>query len=570
MNEKLLKKIEILGKKIKKSPDNLDLKFELGKTLIWHSDFDNEDIYDGIFFLEGILTQQPDFPKPVDLYMGFAAIKLGNFNDKTTEILNKALIGEEDNFLIHMLLGVHLAEFKEYEKSKNEFKKAFDLNLRKTTQELKKLKQRFFRHLAFLSILEELLVSYDATDEKHDYILSICDFWSDYERCISICKKRLLLFNNLQSPALIKTKQNFYFYNGMLFLKMKKYNSAKKSFAQSFKYFNKLKLEQTSYYYKYYSAINSLIEDMIILNKLFQKALASKSLKELLKRTNDILKFYLLDSLSNHILHQQVSSFYLLNISYNLDWQYLVTDILQRALSFDSFDYSKLNRLNLKALEKNNLEQKKLINKIENFIYSLSQYKNFEEAEKHQKLLLCELESINEYSFNVYDILQEIKQEFNKTQNIVKIEHNETRQRIKETIKEPIKSDFYLTDYRITISPDKGTKGLLIINTSDVGKDYIIRLTKTQFLLVNLLALNLKNDYALSAEKQGWMNYEEIKQKVDVWDMNTQDAQIRTQVNQIRNSISRKRLNKFLIESQEGVGYRLSTHPDNIVLKHQL
>jgi len=556
-----------LIRKVKKYPDNLDLHFQLGKKLAssWYPDMDS--LFDAIVYLEYILEKNSDFPAPVNLYRGYACIKLGKFNDLTTRILQDASSKEPDNYLSHLLLGINYAELQSDEKAAKEINTALSLDQDSTILELIQLKRQFFRPLSFLSVLEKILQKVKPDEELYDSVLVVFDNWKEYDRCVSLCEKRLNLLHSKKHKKLQNfANHNLHFYKGIVSLKDRKYTEAEEYFKQAASYLKKLRLGKDNEFYKTHSIIITLFPDIINLNKLFEKVINSSSLYELRQNTKSIIDYFLETSFCGHLESGKATGFFTMTIKYHLDWQYTISYTMFSALEFLPFEFGKLSELAHNALERRNLNQKKIVNACENFILLLSQYRDFDEARRNEESLLKELSLVSNLDMNIFDMFQQIRSDFRQTHKKIDALTNEelkTREEIKKAVQEPVRSDYYKTNYLVTIARDSGVKGILTIDT---GRKYIISLTKTQFQLMQPLAQKSKTDKDLPPKNQGWMNYEEIKEAVDSWNETTSDAQVRTQVNQIRAKLGKKCLDKYLLENQEGTGYRISTHPENITV----
>ena len=95
----------------------------------------------------------------------------------------------------------------------------------------------------------------------------------------------------------------------------------------------------------------------------------------------------------------------------------------------------------------------------------------------------------------------------------------------------------------------------------------VISVTPTQFNLLLVLANQLISDADKHSSEQGWLHYDDIIDNMPDWNENTQYPQIRTQVNQLRNKLDAMQLNKWLIQNDNRGKYRLSTHPENVILE---
>ncbi len=95
----------------------------------------------------------------------------------------------------------------------------------------------------------------------------------------------------------------------------------------------------------------------------------------------------------------------------------------------------------------------------------------------------------------------------------------------------------------------------------------VISVTPTQFNFLLALANQLISDIDKHSSEQGWLHYDDIIDNMPDWNENTQYPQIRTQVNQLRNKLDAMQLNKWLIQNDNRGKYRLSTHPENVILE---
>jgi len=77
----------------------------------------------------------------------------------------------------------------------------------------------------------------------------------------------------------------------------------------------------------------------------------------------------------------------------------------------------------------------------------------------------------------------------------------------------------------------------------------------------------MKADKKLHPNKQGWMHYNSITKSVEAWGETTGQDPVRAQVKRIKAKICKSSNNHFkdsIIDNHPSVGYRISTHPDNI------
>lgn len=126
----------------------------------------------------------------------------------------------------------------------------------------------------------------------------------------------------------------------------------------------------------------------------------------------------------------------------------------------------------------------------------------------------------------------------------------------------------FSTAYKLSITKDINKKGTLMIDTgkTQTELDYnYIKLTEIQVDICIIMAQKMKEDKDKKDNaRKGWVSYKEFKEKVESWYEGTDDSIVRNQISLIREKIRDRRLNEFLIEGREKVGYRLSTAPGYI------
>ena len=236
--------------------------------------------------------------------------------------------------------------------------------------------------------------------------------------------------------------------------------------------------------------------------------------------------------------------------------------IMNTAFSFQDIDLSKMDNVYQKLLESGMLETKKFLDSIVSFCFKLQRYSCLEDAMKYQDDILKEFSKLNNSHQSVLDAIDMRLKQFS---NVIREDINEARKEIKTLVKQPIESSYYMVDYVVVIAQDRGRKGTLFV-TCKRGVS-ALPLTEVQVLLLMALAERLKSDKNLSSDKRGVMTFSEIKDGVAVWGATTQDDQIRKQVGKIRELLKSKSLDKNFIQTYKRIGYRISTHPDNIEIR---
>lgn len=140
-----------------------------------------------------------------------------------------------------------------------------------------------------------------------------------------------------------------------------------------------------------------------------------------------------------------------------------------------------------------------------------------------------------------------IKEQFAATQELIKTEHKETR----KTVRRPVISTLYRTNYLVTLRMNSRS---LVVNTG--LQEYAVTLPRVKFELLAAIAQISK-----PADKRGWIECLEITQTVPTW--NGKPAEyVRHRIAELRDEL--KEEFSSLIESAQGAGYRISTHPENI------
>lgn len=141
-----------------------------------------------------------------------------------------------------------------------------------------------------------------------------------------------------------------------------------------------------------------------------------------------------------------------------------------------------------------------------------------------------------------------IRKQFTVTQELIKAEHQETR----KTVRKPVISSRHRTNYLITL---RTASREVVINTG--LREHIISLPRVKFeLLATIAQINKPSD------KRGWIEWQQITQAISTWN-NKSDDYIRHRISELRDKFGSEFAE--LIEGVQGAGYRISTHPENII-----
>ncbi|MDQ1251056.1 MAG: hypothetical protein QG646_125, partial [Euryarchaeota archaeon] len=171
-------------------------------------------------------------------------------------------------------------------------------------------------------------------------------------------------------------------------------------------------------------------------------------------------------------------------------------------------------------------------------------------------------------SDELYHLVNKIQNDLETFRLESQEDHKQIKKEVERSIQEPIRSEFYKTNYWVSIlSKSKGGNGVLIIKDDNTGENHKIQVTGIQLKIMIGFALNIKEDKEknLHPPDQGWMDYDVIKKAVG-WTIKTDPAQVRNEIKRMRKYLRDENLNENLIETQKNIGYRISTHPDNILL----
>jgi len=175
--------------------------------------------------------------------------------------------------------------------------------------------------------------------------------------------------------------------------------------------------------------------------------------------------------------------------------------------------------------------------------------KNFDRTKllKRFNSVLGETDIAGEDKNKYHELGEIIKEQFSVTQELIRSEHNETR----KTVRKPIVSSKYKTNYLITL---RASSHEVIINTG--FQEHTLKLSRVKFELLSAIA-----QFHRPVEKRSWIGWEEIIRYVPLWS-NKDDSYVRHRIAELKDEFK----NDFtdLIESKQGYGYRLSTHPENI------
>jgi hypothetical protein len=161
--------------------------------------------------------------------------------------------------------------------------------------------------------------------------------------------------------------------------------------------------------------------------------------------------------------------------------------------------------------------------------------------------VLGETDIASEDKNKYHELGEIIKEQFSVTQEIIRQEHNETR----KTVRKPVISSKYKTNYLITL---RASSHEVIINTG--FQEHTLKLSRVKFELLSAIG-----QLHRPVEKRSWIGWEEITRTVPLWS-NKDDSYVRHRIAELKDEFKNEFVN--LIESKQGYGYRLSTHPENI------
>ena len=150
------------------------------------------------------------------------------------------------------------------------------------------------------------------------------------------------------------------------------------------------------------------------------------------------------------------------------------------------------------------------------------------------------------------EIVNAIETASSKLKGTIEQEHNATR----KTVRKPVISSKF--KFNCLISLDSSCREIKI---NSGFEEITIKLSRVKFELFSAIA-------QLNKETAGWAGWEEIAKAVPGWshkdNVNKTDNYIRHRIAELRKALPLDF--DGLIESRQGHGYRISTHPDNIFI----
>ena len=233
--------------------------------------------------------------------------------------------------------------------------------------------------------------------------------------------------------------------------------------------------------------------------------------------------------------------------------------LLKTALDFKPSNYFNINRCCLLALNSGQIKLKKFLDSIINFTYKLQQYPNLEEAIKDEKNLIEEFSEVeNDYK----KILESLNQLNKKADHQIQI-----GKEVQKSIQDPKPTDHFRYNYKMKLIRYKNKKGLLEIFRSH--QKIAIKITEIQTDMLLIMAKNAKQRDKRKPDKdKGWTSAHNFIENVNAWNLeSTQEDQVRTQINAIRDKFKKNTISRDLIETSNSSGYKISTHPDNITIE---
>ena len=182
--------------------------------------------------------------------------------------------------------------------------------------------------------------------------------------------------------------------------------------------------------------------------------------------------------------------------------------------------------------------------------------KRLNDSQRNLDILLAKKlhDTVREEGLKLQEHIKDIKYQIDE-------ESEKFTERINSISRERKIALFYNTDYEVILRQSCDSVLEFEVNLKRIN------VTPIQFELLCALARKSMKDSKLPSRQQGWMHYDDIKDVVTVWDENTQEPQIRPQISQLRQKLDENSLNKWLLQNDIGGYYRLSTHPENIIIE---
>jgi len=518
----------------------------------------------GPFYIEDNVSSQKELKMKARLNRKLAVANLlrGCFYESAIEPVVIVMREIPDDYFLHLYLSIIYAQKGEQEKAISEFLTAITFDKNYTINQLFRLYATIKKPIPLLKILGYVVQEKKYSEDIYLSIMVILEGWSQYGECLLISEKRKKYFDGKKTKTDIDNHINFY--KGVLSLKRRDYEKAKE-------YLNKAKnyLQKKSGLYEKYDFYEFAITRLIGLSEQFEKLISTRTLKEFFNKADSFAEYWHEEIMRVSLDRKLFNKWTDFSARYSFNWlEFLVID-LESCLMFKKSD--RLKGCSRQKLDVGAIEEKKVIDAFENIMHFVKGHKNRQEVARDEKRILEELNLIKKQKISLFDVMFSMEKGFSESIANDKASHDGTQRHIsneiKKAIKEPVESKDYTVSYRITIKKEGAKKGTLFIYF--MTQRYDFPLTPIQFQLMRALAKKMKADKKLHPNKQGWMNFADIKKNVEEWEDTTSDDQVRMQVRRIRKKVGKdSRDNKTFkinfIETERNLGYRISTHPENI------